>query len=98
MQRWMNAAIAYSKHSKLVGTENNQPNSSTVPAKVPKKALSAAKEGYLDKLAGGVSGRMATLTKGVLQWRTRWFVLKDGVLFKYKTKVRIPNLFLLFEL
>jgi hypothetical protein len=45
------------------------------------------KEGYLEKLHGGVGGKVATFRKQ-LQWRARYFVLKDGILFKYESKVQ----------
>ena len=43
-------------------------------------------EGFLDKMAGGMSGKVSTLRKGSPQYRPRWFVLKDGILMKYNNK------------
>jgi hypothetical protein len=86
MQKWLKAANVYSKWSKQ---QTAQQGSKTAGLK--RSAQPLTKEGYLEKLAGGVAGKVASLRKGGLQWRSRWFVLKDGVLFKYKTKVRLSN-------
>eukprot|EP01114_Cavostelium_apophysatum_P005336 TRINITY_DN1618_c0_g1_i2.p1 TRINITY_DN1618_c0_g1~~TRINITY_DN1618_c0_g1_i2.p1 ORF type:complete len:748 (+),score=193.07 TRINITY_DN1618_c0_g1_i2:95-2338(+) len=75
MQRWRNACILHSKYSETAKPKNN----------LNPLAMMAPREGHLEKLAGGVSGKVVSLRKGPV-WRQRWFVLKDGILFKYESK------------
>jgi hypothetical protein len=93
MQKWMNACIMHSKYSRELSNQpkysNSNSNSSSSSSSsgdlLSILSKTAKKEGFLDKLHGGVSGKIASLRKQ-LQWRTRWFVLKDGILFKYESK------------
>jgi len=78
LNKWINACIIHSKYYEVSASNSN--NQTKNP-----KAAAMYKEGVLEKLAGGVSGKVATLTKGIT-WRSRWFVLKDGLLFKYEHK------------
>jgi len=83
MKKWMNACIIHSKYSGR--TESLMDIGKTVISKLEKK------EGYMDKLGGGVRGRVASLVNQTMRqqtvtWRSRFFVLKDGILFKYESK------------
>jgi len=79
-QKWMNATIIHSKYS-----QNQETVQISQKQETPMSTKVKNKEGYLEKLAGGVSGKVTSLRKG-LQWRKRYFRLKDGILFKYKDK------------
>jgi len=83
MNKWLNAIVLHSKWSKATA----QPSKISAVARAldPTQPSMGRKEGFLDKLGGGVKDKVVTLRKGP-QWVKRWFVLKDGILWKYATK------------
>jgi len=99
MNKWLNGCIMHSKFSipdpqAVPGaTAPTAAAKPSAPAQTQKAGLKPkTKEGYLEKLNGGVSGMINSLRKSVstkkyeMQWKARYFVLKDGILFKYENK------------
>lgn len=92
MEKWLNACIIHSRWTRATGSalpnpEEKSKEAAGMRALNPHKNLEK-KEGFLDKLSGGVTAKVMTLRTGTQQWRPRWFVLKEGILWKYSNKVR----------
>jgi hypothetical protein len=88
MNKWVNACLIHSKYNADTAAGPTLQATTPKDSKTPQdyvSLLAKKKEGFLEKLPGGVTAKMTSLTVG-LQWRPRWFVLKDGILFKYNNK------------